>query len=190
MFHTGYGFWEQWQLAHKVSFDGRARLITVPSNVTDLDIQIDLYSDWKEWARLENNLRYTRAFRSIGGDPTTDNQKAGDIYFSVNNWKIEIDLTKTRVTGVIFSDDYETPFVSHDGEPVFQSLVASLVSVVEITTETNIVTGDIGDIDVPTAEENAQALLDVDATAPQVPGTLGHFLIKKLLTVSKFIGLK
>lgn len=142
--------WDFWTLKHKVTIDGSARTITVNPDVTTINIQTDIFSDWKEWARLHDHLKFTRAIRSIGGDATTGIQKAGDIYFMMNNWRVVIDLSKTSVTGVIFSDDYDTPFVSFDGKPVNQSLVSSLVT--SVTTTENVVTN------APTAEEISAAV--------------------------------
>ena len=84
-----YNFWDYWELRHKVTFDGPNRLILVNEGVTDLDVQTDIYSDWKEWAQLETNLKYYTPFSAIGGEPTVPGQKLDVTYFLINGWKIK-----------------------------------------------------------------------------------------------------
>jgi hypothetical protein len=130
-----YGFWDYWELYHKATFDGENRIIIINDDVTALDIKIDVYSDWKEWVDLENNGKYLAALRTIGGDPTIDIQTAGDIYFTINGWRVAVDLTTARITGTLFSDDYESAWIDKasyvsDGSivPVFPALASSLVT--------------------------------------------------------------
>tara|TARA_R110000772_G_scaffold71964_1_gene157319 strand:+ start:441 stop:1193 length:753 start_codon:yes stop_codon:yes gene_type:complete len=84
-----YGFWEYWELRHKVTFDGVNRLIIVNDNETSLDVQTDIYSDWKEWARTENNLKYFEPLSTVGGEPTIEGQRLDVTYFLINGWKIK-----------------------------------------------------------------------------------------------------
>ena len=106
-----YGSYDLWQNYHKVTFDGPNKIIRVNDGVTELDIKSDIYSDWKEWVITRNdNARYLPAIRSVGGDPTVSGQTAGDIYFLINGWKLYIDLTKVKVTGVLFSDNFDTAY--------------------------------------------------------------------------------
>ena len=66
---ANYGFaWELWELQHKVIFDGPNKLITVGPETSIIDVKIDLYSDWKEWAMAAENMKWAAAFRSVGGD--------------------------------------------------------------------------------------------------------------------------
>ena len=189
--------WDYWELGHKVTFDGLERTITVNPDVTEIDIKIDVYSDWKEWVRLQSNLRYTPAIRAIGGDATSGGQTAGDIYFLRNNWLLVIDLTQTRLTGVIFSDDYDSPLRGFDGSPVFQSLVSSLVT--GVSTTENIITGDIQEVvdDVASLTTDvANVSTDIANVSTQVSAvstttdSIYSYMTSKLLTLQKFIGLK
>lgn len=140
---------DYWQLNHKVYFDPITRLITVYEETTALDVQIDLYSDMKEWMGLlsRDNRKYNPPIRVIGGDDTVSGQKAGDIYFMQYGWRIVYDPTKVSVTGVLFSDDFDTPWLySETLEPVYPAQVSSLVTGLDLTAST-----------APTAEENATA---------------------------------
>lgn len=89
MFHTHYGFWNYWELYHKVTFDGVNRLILINDGETEIDFQVDVYSSWKEWALLEQNLKYTTPFQTIGGEPTVAGQRLDVTYFLINGWKIK-----------------------------------------------------------------------------------------------------
>ena len=164
-----YGFWELWQLYHKVTFDGANRIIRVNEGVTELDIKKDLYSDWKEWVQsLSDNAVWPPAIRTVGGDPTVAGQTAGDIYFLINGWKLYIDLTKVRVTGVLFSDDFESAYYNYEGIIQYPAQVASLVTASQTSTSgssaadvwnysTRTLTQQIAS-DAPTVEEISQAV--------------------------------
>lgn len=129
----------------KVLFDGVNRLILVDENVTELDIREDVYESWKEWVRNPDlqNAQYIPAIRGVGGDPisgTTD-QFVGDLYFLINNWRLVYDPRKVGVTGVLFSDDFDTAFYFDEPDkyntptlldPVFPAKVSSIVNTYEI----------------------------------------------------------
>ena len=84
-----YGFWEYWELRHKVTFDGVNRLILINPGVTEIDVQTDIYSDWKEWVALENNLKYLPPMNTVGGEPTIAGQRLDVTYFLINGWKLK-----------------------------------------------------------------------------------------------------
>lgn len=121
--------WYLWRLYHKVTFDGANRIIYVNDGVTDLEIKSEVYSAWKEWtSSTPDNATWPPAIRTVGGDPTVGDQKAGDIYFLQNNWKLYIDITKVKVTGALFSDNFTTAYHDLTGVPIFPAEVASLVT--------------------------------------------------------------
>jgi len=86
--HQYFNFWDEWQLYHKVTFDGENKLILVNWGVTDIDVKVDLYSDWKEWSQLRDNLKFEAALRSVGGDPTVGSSFLGTTFFLINGWRI------------------------------------------------------------------------------------------------------
>lgn len=123
-----YGFWDLWNLYHKVTFDGANRIIYVNEGETDLDIKLNIYSAWKEWAAASpDNALWLPAIRTIGGDPTTAGQYAGDAYFLRNGWKLYVDLTKVRITGALFSDDFTSAYYAYDGTIQYPVQVSSIV---------------------------------------------------------------
>lgn len=140
-----YYFWDNWELYHRCVFDGENRLIYVSFGTTVLDIRTHVYSDWKEWVQTYDNSKYLPAIRTIGGDPLGDGKYAGDIYFLYNGWRLVVDLTKVRITGALYSDDYDTAYygvnpVSNQLVPQYPAVVSQLVQTVQVPQ--NVVTGD------------------------------------------------
>ena len=132
-----YGHWDYWDLYHKITVDYIHKLIFVNPDVTSFDIKVDLYSDLKEVWGLDSPTYKYRNFkppiRVIGGDDTVAGQKAGDIYFMQHEWRVVYDPTKVAVTGVLFSDDFDTPWLySETLAPVYPAQVSSLVTGVDI----------------------------------------------------------
>jgi len=70
-----------------VSFDGINKIITVASGITSIDIQ-DVYSRWKDWTQVSDNLKYPKAFSVVGGDPTITDQYITPYYFLENQWRM------------------------------------------------------------------------------------------------------
>jgi hypothetical protein len=93
-----YGYYEFWEAyvpaddtygGQKVTFDGTYRIIYVNEGETELDVQIDLYSNWKEWVQVRDHAKYAQAFTAIGGQPISDIQSVGITYFLENGWRIQ-----------------------------------------------------------------------------------------------------
>jgi hypothetical protein len=130
---------EEWLDADKVSFNGETRIIRVNEGVTNLDIRSEVYSAWVRWVERADNERYYFALRFTGLDPIPGGF-TGDSYFLINNWKLLYDPRVVAVTGVLFSDDYPTPYYFvEDGSAVFPAQISSLVSTV--TNTENVVSG-------------------------------------------------
>ncbi len=86
----------------KVTFNGQLKHIIVGENVTTLDIRQDVYSAWKEWMLIDDNSKYLPALRTIGGDPAPlgSGRFAGDIYFLINGWQIQVDRPDVMLQAV------------------------------------------------------------------------------------------
>ena len=212
----GYGFWEFWAPydpvngvygEHKCLFDGENKLIFIDPSVSELSVKEDIYSDWKEWILVRDNSKYLPAIRTIGGDNTTVGQKAGDIYFLINEWRLYIDHT-VLIDGVIFSDDFPSPFVQASGTQIVTNKVSSLVttpvgdapSVEEIRQEMDINSSKLTSIEslVNSIDSDLQMLLATMTplefwsfllTTPTVSGSAAEKL-KQVLTTGNFIALK
>jgi hypothetical protein len=142
-------FQDDWALNHVCTFDGVNKIITVGPNTSILNVKKEIYSDWKEWQLLRDNSKYLPAIRSTGGDPIGGGAFTGDVYFLINGWRILIDHSCT-VDGVIYSDDYPSPFIQITGTQIVTNKVSSLVTVIAPTVN-------VSGLTVPTAAENAAA---------------------------------
>jgi hypothetical protein len=71
-------------------FDGVNLIITLPSGVSEIQVENNLYSQWKEWTKIGDNGKYPPAFRTTGGDPLTPGIDAGAYFFIQNQdgWRI------------------------------------------------------------------------------------------------------
>lgn len=131
-------FGAEWALAEKVSFNGVTKRITVNAGVTALDIREDVYSAWVRWLELDDNTRFPLAMRVSGFDPIPGGY-TGATYFMSNGWKLEYDPTLVAVAGVLYSDNYATPYWSAADQPIYPATVSSLVNSAVVTQ--NVVTG-------------------------------------------------
>lgn len=131
---VNYGYWEFWAPIdpangffgeHICSFDGDNKLIYINPEISTVDVRTDLYSDWKEWVQVRENSKYLPAIRATGGDPVGSGLYAGDIYFLINGWRVVI-THDIVMTGVLYSDDYPSPFIIQPGGGV-RSVVSNLV---------------------------------------------------------------
>ena len=92
-----YGEWTYWEPSNppvysgpmKVTFDGPNKLILVNEGVTTIDVQEDIYSNWKEWSTHRDNTKYFPAFSTLGGDNITDTTFIGDSYFLEHGWRLQ-----------------------------------------------------------------------------------------------------
>jgi len=131
MYHHQNQLWEE---NHKVSFHGKENLIYVHPDVTTLDVKVDLYSDIKELYNHGNTNRtghdwskYPIPIRTVAGDPTVSGGFLGDAYFMTNGCRLVIDLSKTKLTGILFSDDYDTPLLDANTlAPIYSHVVSNL----------------------------------------------------------------
>jgi hypothetical protein len=135
---------EEWLAAEKVNFNGVTKQIVVNSGVTSLDIRQDVYSAWVRWTEREENSQYLPAIRFSGLDPIPGGF-TGDVYFLINGWKLLYDPRNVAISGVLYSDDYSTPYYFvEDASPVFPATVSSLVNTA--VTQENVVTGDLDSV--------------------------------------------
>ena len=154
----GYGYWEFWAPyapldgyygEHSCIFDGENKLIYVNPNVSAISVKEDVYSDWKEWSQVRDHAKFLPAIRTTGGDPIGDTGEfTGDVYFLINGWQFVIDHS-LNIDGVIYSDDFDSPFVQTVGTQIVTNKVSSLVSVIA---------PQISGITVPTAVEIRQEM--------------------------------
>lgn len=121
---------DDWRLYDKVSFDGISKTIKVHSEVVSLDIRSDIYTSWIDWIALRDNSKFLPAIRTTGLDPIGPGVFTGDVYFLINGWKLSINLQQVKVTGVLYSDNFETAFFTNEMAAQFPVTVAALVNTV------------------------------------------------------------
>lgn len=101
------------------TFDGANLLITLDAptaGVLDVDVQTDLYSEWKSWVATSDNSKFPPAFRTSGGDPLTPGVEAGAYFFLRNDlgWRIiSSDANQTiNYQGNLIGEDSSLPIVN------------------------------------------------------------------------------
>lgn len=116
--------WVNWELYHKVVFDGPNKLIKISEGVTQLDVQRDIYSAWKEWVAILGagdlhplNANWPQAMRSVGGDPISGVQSLGATFFLMNGWRIQPAPGRYRlqVNGNLYTEEGADPFIPAEG---------------------------------------------------------------------------
>lgn len=132
-----YSFWDEWLNAQKVTFDGARRLILVNAGVTELDVQNDLYSNWKEWWLQDDHGAFLQAFSAVGGQPLPGGRALGATYFLENGWRVrtwEGDHRLT-VTGNLYTIEGTPPFVPtlNPHTITIESTVSNLVDRINVT---------------------------------------------------------
>jgi len=181
---------DYWELGHKCTFDGVNKLVIIGPNTTTVSVKIEIYSDWKEWLLLRDNAKFLPAIRVTGGDTIGGGAFTGDIYFMTNGWRIVVDHSMT-VDGVIYSDNYPSPFLLDPAVNIVTNKVSSLV---------NTVTGPSEIVDIATAvwsfgsRELTSTMTPIQfwnflLTTPMVAGSAGEKL-KQVLTTGNFLALK
>lgn len=213
---TNYGYWEYWAPydppngvygEHVCIFDGENKLIYVNPEINFVSVKEDIYSDWKEWTQVRDNSKYPPAIRVTGGDPIGGGLYTGDVYFLINGWRIFVDHSMT-IDGVIYSDDFPSPYIQQAGTQIVTNVVSSLVQ----TTSPQVTVSEIPAIDdinakiisinayldtvltavqtLPTETEIKNSVWNAQIADHTTAGTFGHYIQKKILSVAKFIGLK
>jgi len=138
-FVTSYfGYWDYWQLYHKVTFDGINKLITINADETNISVKENLYSDWKEWLKVEDNGKFLPAFRTIGGDPINipAGLYAGDTYFLTNGWRVVIPHN-VNISGVLYTEEGDSPYIVQPGGGVIATVSNLVQTVVTQTAAVN-----------------------------------------------------
>lgn len=175
--------WEYWNLYHKVTFDGIAKIIHVNEGVIALNWKEDVYSAWKEWAELENhteNLAFLQAMRSTGGDYITSDgsRRVGGTFFLMNGWRLKTWSGPHRLSidGNVYTEEGDPIYVPHDGNfgVIIEQTLSSLVETVTIDGGGTGGTG--GSVVVPSATEIAGAVWDSNAISYVQSGSFGQFM--------------
>jgi hypothetical protein len=127
-------------------FDGHGRFVFVSPALARLDVA-ELYSRWKDWMRVVNagdaNTKWLPAMRYSGSDPIPGGF-TGATFFLINGWRLRYDPQQTAVSGVLFSEDFDTAYWTLDRQPVYPVTVSAVVN--QVSTIQTIVSGDVSSI--------------------------------------------
>ena len=184
---TFYGGYDYWLLYHKVTFDGVNKLILVNPGETELDVQIDIYSDWKEWMGIRDNSKYPLCISTVGGEPIGGGQSVGQTYFLENGWRIRSwEGNHTLLTnGNLFTREAgQFPFISTLGNYSVNYIMARSQLVQAITVESVSTGSNVN------AQEIAEAVWKYALSGSVADGTFGNHVGTKLLTLAQYMSTK
>jgi len=118
----------------KVSFDGANKIISVLTGVTNIDVGPDIYSAWKNWIVVDDNLKFLPALRTVGGDPTNPNetQFSPRYYFLMNGWRVHVDGQTVIVQMNLYTDEGDSPFIVTNNGAVTNRGSDAPISVTEL----------------------------------------------------------
>lgn len=205
MFPYYYNFWNYWDLDHKVTFDGTKKIITIAPYITEIDVKLDIYADYKEWCLINDNAKYEQAIRAIGGETIPGGKFIGSTFFLTNGWRIRTweGNHTLLVLGNLFTEEGTSVFIPtkeawNNTINTFQSSIVD--GVLGLTSSQADKLMSIPDVTLLT-DERAKLLslnnIDLVALVDSIwdkeikPGvTAAEYIVNKLLTTNKFIGLQ
>ena len=129
---------------NKVTFDGLDKLIIINTGVTNIDVDIDLYSAWKSW--VLDNPEWDAAFRIVGGDYIGPNQKIPTYFFLINGWRVVVDNLSVNFSYNLYSDDYLNPIQITNSSVYVNNSNVPYAELSSITYELSNITSDLDDI--------------------------------------------
>jgi hypothetical protein len=183
-----YNYWDNWNLYHKVTFDGVNKQILINYGQTSIDIGDDIYSPWKEWSLLYDYMKFPQAFTAIGGESIGGSEYVGTTYFLENGWRIkpwEGDHNLT-ITGNIYTrESGENPYLNTAGR--WKINITNKVSTIVRTIETS---GNNSTGSFPTVDEIATAVWNKQIPTSPATGSYGEWVGGRLLTLAHYLGLK
>jgi hypothetical protein len=189
---TYYNHWNLWNLYHKVTFDGINRLIIINYGETDINVETDIYSNWKEWQLLEDYAKYLPALSVIGGEPIGGGQFVAPTFFLENGWRIrpwEGSHLLTIDGNLYTREEGESPVIpTIDPWSVTTTFVRSaVVYQVEVPVY---ITSSFSSGSSATPEQIAAAVWNYNTSQSFAQNTFGSYVTTKLLTVAQYLGMK
>jgi len=183
-----YNYWEYWNLYHRVTFDGPNKLILINNEVTELDVQRDIYSAWKEWLLVETNSRYLQAMDTVGGETIVAGQFLDVTYFLINGWKIKPypGYYQLNIIGNIFDIDGGDIKVPADINPLFPNNIS-------LNTNTSVIVRQLRDTEISGTSSTAllpderAALFNIEDKVIEIRSILNAPVTANLATDDKDI---
>ena len=114
-------------------FDGINLVIKLPA-LGGYDAKSEIYSEWKRWAALSDNLKYPKAFDTVGGDALGPGQSIAPYFFcrNDNGWRVESPDTDgdVNVIGNLVRRDTSLPLYQQGAGNCFLQLEVSPQAIV------------------------------------------------------------
>lgn len=187
-----------------ITFDPTSKRIIL--DVTSISAT-EIYSRWLDWATLDDNVKYGLVFRQVGSDDLGSGLSIPPYFFLQNGWRVRpMESTHTLViTGNLFVEEGGTPVVPTLGS--FNVMVQFTVPVQAQTVSVGGI-GTVTEVRDAIWQATASNYTTVGSTGSKLnsagssgdpwsadlssytPGTAGHYLYNKVLSLAKFIGLK
>jgi len=95
----------------KITFDWTNKTMTVVDWTETINVESELYSEWKRWSIDDNNTKFEQAFRTFGWDETVPWQLAPKYFFLTNGWRIIVDDDNVVVASNLYTDEWNSPFI-------------------------------------------------------------------------------
>ncbi len=111
-----------------ISFDTYGKQVFIAETITSIDL-IDVYSRSVDWVTRDENAKFKPPMKYSGYDPIPGGF-TGATVFMINGWKLVFNPNKTAISGVLFSEDYDTGYWAYNGLPIFPVTVAATVNTV------------------------------------------------------------
>ena len=111
-------------------FDGDNLTIKLP-DLGAYDAKSEIYSEWKRWSALSDNLKYPKAFDTVGGDELSPGQAIAPYFFARNDlgWVIEMPDTigggDLNIVGNLVRRDTSLPLFQQGQSTCFLQLEVS-----------------------------------------------------------------
>ena len=136
-----------------ITFDRYGKHMYIGEGVASIDLA-KVYSATKNWLVQDENMRYLPPMRYSGYDPIPGGY-TGATFFMTNGWKLVYNPNTTAISGVLFSEDYDTGYWSYAGLPIYPVMVSATVNTVYKEFGTSGLTEDESKklSSIPTAEE-------------------------------------
>lgn len=111
-----------------VTFDRYGKHLYIGEDVTSIDLT-EVYTATKNWLVQDDNMRNLPPIRYSGYDPIPGGF-TGATFFMYNGWKLVYNPNTTAISGVLFSEDYDTGYWSYTDLPIYPVMVAATVNTV------------------------------------------------------------
>ncbi len=136
-----------------VTFDRYGKHLYISEDVARINLT-EVYTATKNWLVQDDNLRNLPPMRYSGYDPIPGGY-TGSTFFMVNGWKLVYNPNTTAISGVLFSEDYDTGYWSYADLPIYPVMVSATVNTVYKEFGTSGLTEDESKklSSIPTAEE-------------------------------------